>query len=153
MVEMKNLETKKGELMTTKDGKPLISVRFTEGDEFIPSYNTVHEKTNEVEVKKGKNVQKQSITNWTLKCRIRNKDGSLVSHEGQEELFVSLTGAQAKNIKKQIEAGVEINQHLWVVYKYTNDFGEQLGVAIKKAFKPAKSFADFDNATTESTEE
>ena len=139
MNQIKN--TKTGEAMTTKEGEPLMSLKFEIGDEFIPMSNTVFEKTREVLVK-GK---KQQITNYTLKCHARDKNGTVLKCGGTDELFVTITKAQADSLKKKIEAGVQLSQNLFVAYKYeSKNYGAQVGLGLKKAQTPPKSFEDFE---------
>lgn len=149
------MKNKKNEVLTTEDGKPLVELRLEAGDEFIPLYNSVLEKTNDVEYTddKGKLVKKK-ITNFSLKVRARDSNKQAIVHNGESEVFVRLTPAQAESLKKKISEGVELNQHVFVAYTYeSKDYGEQIGVGLKKANKPALSFEEFDaeQETTETT--
>lgn len=152
-MEFRKLKNKQGEILTTKDGKELEELRLEVGDEFIPLYNSVLEKTNEVEVEEKGKVQKKKITNFSIKVTARDKNKQVVTHNGETEIFVTLTPAQAKSLKKKVEEGVELNQNIFVAYEYkSDDYGMQIGVGLKKANKPAKTFEDFEREAEEQTE-
>jgi hypothetical protein len=151
---------KDGQVLTTEDGQELTENRFEVGDTFIPLFNSVLENTKEVEVKNQKTgeMEKKNITNYSLKCVVRDVNGEEVTQTRmvdekevtEKEIFIGLTPAQAKSLKKKVEEGVELNQNLFVAYNYhSKDYGKQIGIGIKKANKPAKSFEDFDNKTEE----
>lgn len=144
-MEFRKIKNKQGQVLTTEEGIELQELRLEIGDEIIPLYNNIMEKTNEVEFEeKGKKV-KRKITNYSIKCLARDKNKQTIKQNGKEELFVTLTPAQAESLKKKIKDGIELNQHIFVVYKYdSKDFGEQIGIGLKKANKPAKSFQDFE---------
>ena len=114
-------------------------------------YNSVLEKVNkDVEVTKDGKTTKQNITNYSIKCRARDVNKQTVMHNGEEEIFVTLTPAQAQSLKKKVEEGVELNQNVFVAYTYeSEDYGEQIGVGLKKANKPAKTFEDFEHKDEE----
>jgi len=145
-MEVRKLKNSKGEILTTKEGIELEELRFEPGDEFIPVFNKVLEKTNEgVEVVKNGKKTKQNITNYSLKCRVRDRNKQQVTHNNSEEVFVTLTPTQAKSLMKKVEEGIELNQNLFVAYKYeSKDYGSQVGLGLKKANKAAKTFNDFD---------
>lgn len=160
-MEIKPVTDKDGNQMQTKDGKDMYEATLEAGDEFIPSRNRVSERTKDVEVenKKTGKKEKKSITNYTLKCsmaRHKNEDGSYTKIREGEEVFVKLTPTQAKSLRKKLEKGVEINQHVFVAYKYqSKEWGEQIGIGIKSKDKPPITFDDFDTEETqeEATEE
>lgn len=148
-MKTENITTKEGAEMQTKEGKPLVEHRFEIGDEFIPSYNTVLEKTKEVEVK-GK---MQKITNYSIKAKVRNGETGEPYLNG-EEVFVTLTEAQANTLKKKTEEGKELNQLLFVVYEYESEkYGKQIGVGEKKDRKKPKTFEDFEKKEEEQKNE
>jgi hypothetical protein len=141
-MEFRKIKNKEGEILTTKDGVELQELRFEVGDEFVPLYNSVMKKTNKAKVK-GKT---QEITNYSIKCRARDKNKQPVTLNGESEVFVTLTPAQAESLKKKAKEGVELNQNLFVAYEYESEkYGMQIGLGLKKANKPAKNFDDFDN--------
>jgi len=140
-MEVRKVKNKTGEILTTKEGTELEELRFEPGDEFIPEFNSVMEKTNEHTNDKG---ELKKITNYTLKCKARDKNAQPIFHRESEELFVTLTPAQAKSLKKKIEEGIELNQNMFVVYNYeSKEYGTQIGVGLKKSHKPPKSFDSF----------
>lgn len=145
-MEFRKLKNNQGEVLTTKEGQELEELRLEVGDEIIPLYNSVLEKTNEVE-QEGKT---KKITNYSIKCTARDKNKQAVEHRGEKEIFVALTPAQAKSLKKKVEEGVELNQNIFVAYEYeSEDYGKQIGIGLKKANKPAKSFEDFEEQQNE----
>lgn len=140
-MEIKTIENKNGDVMRNKQGQELKELRLEEGDEFVPIFNRVLEKSKEVEIK-GK---KKNITNYVLKCRARDKNGELVRHNDSEEIFITLTPTQAKSLNKLADDGLELNQNLFRAYKYeSKEYGKQIGVGLKKDFKQPKTFEDFD---------
>lgn len=137
-----NKETQ--EPMTTQEGKPLVELRFQPGDEFIPLFDSIKEDTKPANVK----GTVKNITNYKLKCKVRDSDGNTVVQDGENELFVTLTPGQAKSMNKKVEEDPDFlfSQHLWVAYSYeSEDFGPQIGVGLKKKKLPPKDFADFDS--------
>ena len=135
------LKNSAGEILTSKEGKQLTENLLELGDEFVPVINNIYDRSHKAIVK-GK---EQIITTYSILCKVRDKNKNIVKVDGEEEFFVKLSPSQAKSLKKKLDNGVELNQHLFVTYKYTNDFGDQIGVGMKGEHKPAKSFEDFDN--------
>ena len=149
-MQVKKLINKAGEILTTKDGKELEELRFEVGDQFVPIFNSVLERTHDAVVK-GK---AKKITNYSIKCRARDKDRKAIAHNGEEEIFVALTPTQAKSLKQKVEDGLELNQTLFVAYQYeSKEHGEQIGLGLKKATKPAKTFDELDKEMEESLKE
>ena len=149
-MQVKKLKNKAGEILTTKDGKELEELRFEVGDQFVPIFNSVLERTHDAVVK-GK---AKKITNYSIKCRARDKDRKAIAHNGEEEIFVALTPTQAKSLKQKVEDGLELNQNLFVAYQYeSKEHGEQIGLGLKKATKPAKTFDELDKEMEESLKE
>ena len=149
-MQVKKLINKAGEILTTKDGKELEELRFEVGDQFVPIFNSVLERTHDAVVK-GK---AKKITNYSIKCRARDKDRKAIAHNGEEEIFVALTPTQAKSLKQKVEDGLELNQNLFVAYQYeSKEHGEQIGLGLKKATKPAKTFDELDKEMAESLKE
>ena len=145
-MEFRKVKNSEGEILTTKEGVELEELRFEVGDEFVPLFNTVLERTHDATV----NGQKRKITNYSIKCRARDKNKEIIKHKGKDEIFVALTPAQATSLKKKAEEDIELNQNLFVAYKYeSKDYGTQIGLGLKKAHKPAKQFEDFDNKDAE----
>jgi len=145
-MEFRKVKNSEGEILTTKEGVELEELRFEVGDEFVPLFNTVLERTHDAKV----NGQKRKITNYSIKCRARDKNKEIIKHKGEDEIFVALTPAQATSLKKKVEEDIELNQNLFVAYKYkSKDYGTQIGLGLKKAHKPAKTFDDFDNKDAE----
>lgn len=135
-MKSKKIKNKEGEVLKNKDGQDLIEHKLEPGDEFIPDYNSILERTNEVEIE-GK---KKKIINYSIKCKVREKDGTT-----HENIYVTLTPAQAESLKKKKEAGIELNQTLFITYEYEHEnFGTCIGVGIKTERKPAKTFEDFE---------
>ena len=140
-MEVRKVKNKQGEILTTKEGVELEKLYFEAGDEFVPMFNRVLEKTRDVEV----NGKAKKITNYSLKCKARDRNKQIIKHNDTDELFVELTPAQAESLKKKTEEGIELNQNLFVAYKYeSKDYGEQIGLGLKKANKPAKTFEELD---------
>jgi hypothetical protein len=149
-MEVRKVKNKKGEILTTKQGVELEELRFEAGDEFVPQFTKVLEKTNEVEIEEKGQLVKKKITNYSLKCRARDRNKQQIKNKDSEDIFVTLTPSQAKSLKKKIEEGLELNQHLFVAYKYeSKDYGEQIGLGLKKANKPAKTFDQLDKDMAE----
>ena len=149
-MEFRKVTNKAGEVLTTKEGKELMELRLEVGDEIIPLYNSVLEKKNEVEYEKDGKIEKKVITNYSIKCKARDETGAKVQQDGNEEIFVTLTPAQAKSLSKKVDEGIELNQNLFIAYKYeSEDYGSQIGIGIKKAMKPAKDFDDFNTSDEE----
>lgn len=146
-MEFRKVKNKKGEVLTTQEGVELVELRLEAGDEFIPVYNSVLEKKNEVEYENDKgDMVKKTITNYSIKCRARDKNKDTVKHNDETEIFVTLTPAQAKQLQKKSEEGVELNQNVFIAYEYeSKDYGKQIGVGLKRSNKPAKTFEDFEN--------
>ena len=148
-MEFRKVKNSEGEILTTKEGVELEELRFEVGDEFVPLFNTVLERTHDATV----NGQKRKITNYSIKCRARDKNKEIIKHKGEDEIFVALTPAQATSLKKKVEEAIELNQNLFVAYKYkSKDYGKQIGLGLKKAHKPAKTFEHFDNKDAEKGE-
>lgn len=137
-MEIKEIKNKEGEVLTSKDGKPLLEYRLEAGDQFIPQYNSVLEKTREVE-KNGKTIK---ISSYYIIAKVRQKDGSVLNNG--ENVFITLTPMQAKRLQKFSDDGILLNQNLFIAYKYENQFGDQIGIALKKDFTQQKDFSDFD---------
>lgn len=139
-MEVRKIKNKKtNEVMTTQDGKELTELRFEEGDTFIPSFNSVLEKTREIEHE----GRQKKIVNYTLKCVAKDKNGQKIKHNGTEDLFVTLTPSQAKSLKKKTEEGIELNQNIFVAYTYESEnYGEQIGLGLKKSNKAPINFED-----------
>lgn len=145
-MEFRKIKNKDGQVLTTKDGIELEELRLEAGDEFIPLFNSVLERVNkDVEVTKNGKTTKQNITNYSIKCKARDINKQPILHNGEEDIFVTLTPAQAKSLKKKVDEGVELNQNVFVAYTYdSEDYGEQIGVGLKKANKPPISFDEID---------
>ena len=150
-MDIKKLKNKDGEILTTKDGsKELVELKFQVGDQFVPLFNSIIERSHEAVIKD----KKQTITNYSLKCRVRGKDKKEFTYEGEVEVFATLTPTQAERLKQKIEEGLEINQNLWVAYAYeSKKYGPQIGLGLKKATKPAKSFEQLDKEMADSIKE
>lgn len=150
-MKTKILKNKEGEVLRNKDNKELTENWFEIGDEFIPSMNRVFERDHEALVRD----KKTKIVNYSILARVRSKDPETkqlksIVIDGKDEIFVNLTPTQALSLKKKMESGTEINQHLFVVYGYNSlKWGPQIGVGIKGLSKPAKKFEDFDNVKFE----
>jgi len=149
-MEIRKLKNSAGEILTTKDGKELEELRFEVGDQFVPLFSSVLERTHDAVVK-GKD---KKITNYSIKCRVRDKDKKPITHNGEKEIFVALTPTQAKSLKQRVEDGLELNQNLFVAYKYeSKEHGPQIGLGLKKATKPGKTFDELDEEMAESVKE
>ena len=149
-MEIRKLKNSAGEILTTKDGKDLEELRFQVGDQFVPIFNSVLERQHDAVVK-GKT---KKITNYSIKCRARDNGKKAIIHNGEAEIFVALTPTQAKSLKQKVEDGMELNQNLFVAYSYdSKEHGPQIGLGLKKATKPAKTFDELDKEMTESIKE
>lgn len=134
------MKDKEGNVMTTDDGKVMMKNKFETGDEFIPLWNNLFTRTNKVIV----DGQEKLITNHTLVCKVRDKDGNVIdSDDGR--VYVELTPGQAKKLQSLINDGVELNQQLFICYSYESKEhgGTHVGIGLKE-LKPAKSFDDFE---------
>lgn len=126
------VEDKNGNVYKTQQGEELQKTVIEKGDEIIPVYNTVLEKEKTAKTKDGE----KKITDYLLKCKIKDVNtGEVYSDE-----FLNLTETQAKQMKKLIDNGTEINQHVFVVYTYTIDRGTFKGIGLKKNFKEPIDF-------------
>ena len=153
-MEVRKVKNKQGEILTTREGVELEKLYFEPGDEFVPLFNRVLEKSREVEVEEKGKMQKRTITNYSLKCKVRDRNKENIKHNGTDEIFVELTPAQAESLKKKTEEGIELNQNLFVAYNYkSKNFGEQIGLGLKKANKPAKTFEELDRELANTTNE
>lgn len=152
-MEVRKVKNKAGVILTTKEGVELEELRFEAGDEFVPLFTKVLERTNDAEVEEKGKIVKKKITNYSIKCRARDRNKQIIKHKDSEDIFVTLTPAQAKSLKKKAEEGIEINQHLFVAYNYeSKEFGDQIGLGLKKANKPAKTFEELDKEMAEEIE-
>ena len=133
---MKNSE---GETLKTKEGETMYEVTLNVGDELIPDYNSIIEKTNEI--LNTSDGDKKKITNYMIKGKVKD----ITTGSVMEDQFIKLTPAQATYFKKLIDKGVEINQEKFRVYNYTNDYGTFKGIGMIKNIKPAKTFEELDN--------
>lgn len=122
------LKNKNGEVLKTKEGEELKDYKLEPGDEFIPLYNSIKVDENEAMVKGKKKI----ITNHKLKVKTKE----------MPEVWISLTPTQAASMNKKKDAGVELNQNVWVAYKYTNKYGDQVGVGLKSDQKEAIDFPE-----------
>lgn len=136
------LKNKAGEELKTKEGILMYRNYLEEGDEFIPQRNNVLEQTREVEVtEKGKQVKK-TLTNYSILVQIQKKDGEIIKQEGKTEIFLELTQTQANSLKKKKEEGIDISQHVFRAYTYSNKYGEQIGVGIKGEYSKPLTFEE-----------
>jgi len=132
--EMKN---KEGDVLVTQDGVTMYEVVLEEGDELIPEYNSVMEKNKEITTSDG-NTKK--LVEQLIKAKIKDvNSGQVYSDE-----FIKLTDTQAKLLKNKLDQGVDINQNVFRVYSYTNDYGTFNGLGLKKDMKPAIDFPEED---------
>ena len=141
-METRVIKDKEGSPMTTKDGKQLIEFRLQPGDEFIPLFNSVREKSTNYKDEEGKD---KTAVNYSIKARVRGPDKVPVhDEEGSDEIFVTLTPAQAQSLRAKAQDGVELNQHKFVAYEYEHPtFGKQIGVGLNNMKKP-KTFEELD---------
>lgn len=132
--EMKNNE---GDVLVTQDGVTMYEVVLEEGDELIPEYNSVMEKNKEITTSDG-NTKK--LVEHLIKAKIKDvNSGQVYSDE-----FIKLTDTQSKLLKNKLDQGVDINQNVFRVYSYTNDYGTFKGLGLKKDMKPAIDFPEED---------
>jgi len=138
--EIKDKKTKKS--LKTKEGKVLKDKMLEAGDEFIPEFNRFKEVVTEYE----EEGQKKKVTNHFLKCKVKGKEGKIIENEDEEtdddkyKHFIRFTDGQVKVMKKLIDEGVQLNQNIFSAYEYTNDYGTQVGVGIKKDLKDPIDF-------------
>ena len=132
-------DKKTGKVMKTKEGLELKERIFEEGDEFIPQYNSILERSNEFKDKDGK---KKTVTNYFIKAKVRDKDGNIIYNKEQDDEFhfVRLTEGQAKQLRNRLKDGVELNQNIFVVYQYNNEYGNFLGFKSKYDLKDPINF-------------
>ena len=81
---------------------------------------------------------------------------ALCFSDSKEEIFVSLTPAQANSLQKKINDNVELNQNIFIAYIYEmveeGEKVEYIGVGFKVDQKPAKTFEDFEKESEEEEE-
>ncbi len=132
---------KDGKELTTNDGKTLTENYFDVGDEVILDTGVVIERNNDVEVinKKGEK-EKKIITNYFIKASVKDKDGKVFESTEEDPLFINLTPTQANSIKKLFSENKELNQEILKCYKYTNKYGDQVGIGLKLEFKKPTTF-------------
>jgi hypothetical protein len=146
-MQIKKVKNKQGEVLTTKEGEPLTENRFEPGDQFIPQYNTVLEKVREVE----KDGKKKKIPNYFINAKVKNKDGNILNNG--ENIFITLTQTQAERLKQLADEGTVLNQNLFVVYSYENQYGDQIGITLKKDNTPQADFTDFEEGSQQKQEQ
>lgn len=137
MVLKSIVKNEKGETLKTKEGVELVDYKLEDGDVFIPIHNSLLTNSNTRKV----DGKEKTIVNHKLKVKVKGhpKEGE------EEEIFVSLTPAQAKSLNKKISEDVLLNQNLFQAYTYKDSEGnEWVGVGFKKKNIPAKSFTDFE---------
>ena len=135
-MKSEQIKNKQEEILKTKEGKTLMKHTLEPGDEFIPEHNNIIERKNKTII----NDKEQIITNYSIKCSVKTKDNTQ-----HDDIYISLTPAQAKSLKKKIEAGIELNQNLFITYKYEHEeYGTCVGVGMKSERKPPKQFSDFE---------
>lgn len=140
-MKTENIKNKKGEQLTTKEGENLVKNTFEPGDEFIPKSNTVYENIRDVTDKNGNNIR---IVNNKIICSVKT------SKSVSQDIWVDLTPAQAQSIRKKVQEGIQINQHVWKAYEYDSEkYGKHVGIGIKKDFKPAITFEDAEKQEKE----
>jgi len=132
-------DKKTGKVMKTKEGLELKEKVFEEGDEFIPQYSSIIERPNEFKDKDGK---EKTVTNYFIKAKVRDKDGNIIYNKEQDDEFhfVRLTEGQAKQLRNRLKDGVELNQNIFVVYQYNNEYGDFLGFKSKSDLKDPINF-------------
>ena len=134
-MKQEKIKNDKGEILKTKEGVELVKNTFEVGDEFIPMYNNISEKTKTIVTKKG---DQKNIT--TYKIVVKIKDSSEDMSE-KENVWIDLTPAQAETIKKKLDADIEINQGIWIVYEYeSSKYGKNIGIGMKRDDKKAINF-------------
>lgn len=130
---------KDGQVLTTKDGVELKEYTFEVGDTFVPQQNKIFERTNQANVR----GEQKLITKYKLPVIAKDLNGNKI--EDGNEIWVTLTPTQAKSIQKKIDNDVLINQNMFTVYEYENNFGTQIGVGIKSKQIPPKTFEELEN--------
>lgn len=132
----KILNKERQEYITT-DGKPLLKKTLEVGDEFIPIKNTLIAKENKSENK--------TIKNYKVIAKVRDSEGNIIKNPEEDEdvHFIDLTPSQANTIQKRLDAEIEINQYVWVVYNYeSKEHGTQIGVGMKKTHQKPIDFPE-----------
>lgn len=143
-MQKKIVKNNEGETLKTKEGKELVEFRLEEGDQIVPTYNSVLENTHESMIK----GSKTTITKYTIKCKARDKDNELI--EKGEEIFLTLTPTQAETLKNKADNGIELNQTLFKAYKYVSQkYGDQIGIGQNKPQKKPKTFEELDKENKE----
>lgn len=125
-MKIREMKNQKDEVMKTKDGQIMTENFLEVGDQFIPQINSALEKRHEAIV----DGKKKVITEYSIPITLRGK---------AEVIFVKLTKTQAEMINKQRSLSSQYdnksllpNQNIWNAYKYTNDYGEQVGIGLNK---------------------
>lgn len=145
----KNLVNKEGEPLKTNEGIELVEFKFEKGDEFIPVFNKIII-SEPVEFYDEKDKKTKKLVTKKLVCLVRDKDNNIISHNGANEIFVTLTTGQAKVIQNKIDKGELINQKLFTVFEYEHkEYGTHLTVGYKTELIRHKTFEEFDELNTE----
>lgn len=132
-MKQEEIKNKDGETLQTKEGQPLLKKTLEVGDEFIPIKNNVIVKENKTEDK--------IIKNYKIIAKVKTDGKEYKNVEGENEHFIDLTPSQYKTIQKRLDEGIEINQHVWVVYNYeSKEYGQQIGVGMKKTLREPINF-------------
>jgi len=138
-MERTQLKNKEGQVLTTKEGQPLVDNKLQAGDQFIPVINSVLETKHEAEVQGKKKV----ITEYKIPAKVKEADGTVIEGDAENgAVFIKLTPTQAKKLNQLAKDGVELNQKIFTAYSYDHaEYGECIGVT-EKVRKPPIDFED-----------
>ena len=139
-MKSEEIKDKKGVVLKTEEGKVLMKHTLEPGDEFIPQKNRIYERKNEADI----DGKKKTITNHSIKAKVKDKNGSNITQDGEDNIFVNITPTQAISLQKKIDNGLDLNQNLFITYEYeSKEYGTCIGVGLKDTTIP-KDFKDFD---------
>ena len=138
--------TKDGQPMKTKEGKTMQNHIFEVGDVFIPQSESIIERKHDAIVKDKKTV----IIENKIVALVKDKTGTeCVGANGETELFITLTPTQSETLKKNKENGVKLTENIFVCYKYTNSYGDNVGIGLKSEQIKPKKWEDFEKTSEE----
>lgn len=128
-MKTKKLKNKEGEYYKTEEGEILKEHRFEAGDKFIPVFDRPLKREN------------KEYDEYSIKCKVMDKDGNKFGHEDDEGIFVKLTKTQYNHLNELADRE-ELTQNQYVAYEYDNKYGKQVGVGKSARSKKPISFEE-----------
>ena len=128
-----DIKGKDGKILKTKEDVVLKDNVLEIGDSFIMVNNTIRSrKTTE-------------FYNYSITAKVKDKNGLVLKVNDLEEIFLKITPMQAQSLINKQKEGIELNQHLFIVYEYiSQEHGKQIGFGVKRTFNKSKDFKDFE---------